>query len=115
MDIDKINDTLRKELWMDFEICSFGIDEVELCGYLDESEDDKIIIKFEQVFMVSSLMSFTYEGKGDFLFIAENDMAYNINSKYRITSGYNIYMIANTNVNCEMYIVARNVKMEYCK
>ena len=107
--IDIINSYLKQELWMDFELSGTGIREVRLHGFIDEAEDDNIIIKFSEVFMVSALTSFNYEGSGDFITVAEGETARRINIKYGVTKGHNIYFLSNTNVEGDMFIIAKDV------
>lgn len=114
MVIDMINSYLSGELWMDFELAGTGIGEVRLHGYIDEADDDKIIIKFSQVFMISALTSFTYEGQGNFITVAEGEDARRINIKYGVTKGNNIFVLSNTNVEGEMFIIAKDVEAIFC-
>lgn len=44
MEIDKIklvNDYLKEQLWMDFELCYINCGKIEMFGFLDEAGDDR--------------------------------------------------------------------------
>ncbi len=114
MNIDMINSYLNNILWLDFELSGTGINEVRLHGFIDEAEEDKIIIKFNWVFMISALTSFTYEGSGDFITVAEGETARSINIKYGVTQGNNIYFLSNTNVEGAMFIIAKDIEVIFC-
>ena len=55
MNIDMINYYLNNNQWMNFKLSGMGINEVRLHGFIDEFEEDKIIIKFNWFFMISAL------------------------------------------------------------
>ncbi len=114
MDTDIINSYLKKELWMDFEMAGSGIGEVRLHGYTDIAEEDKIIIKFKQVFMISAVTTFSYEGHGDFITVAQGETARNINMKFGVTKGHNVYILSNTDVGEDMFIIAKDVEAVFC-
>lgn len=111
-EIDKVNDFLKDQLWMDFEMCNINRGKLELHGFLDEAEDDKIIIIFEQPHMVSCNFFFTYEGKGNFLSIVEGKEAFQINKMYGVTQGNNVFKITNINVETDMIIIAKKVEVQ---
>ncbi|MBD5463889.1 MAG: hypothetical protein HDR24_12690 [Lachnospiraceae bacterium] len=111
-EIDKVNDFLKDQLWMDFEMCNINRGKLELHGFLDEAEDDKIIIIFEQPYMVSCNFFFTYEGKGNFLSIVEGKEAFQINKMYGVTQGNNVFKITNINVETDMIIIAKKVEVQ---
>lgn len=111
-ELNKINEYLAEQLWMDFEICNMDRGKLELHGFLDEGNDDKIIIVFEQPHMVSCNFFFTYEGNGNFISITENEEEFQINKKYGVTQGNLVYKITNTNIEADMFIVARGIKFQ---
>ncbi len=110
--IDKINEYLEKQLWMDFEMYSMNRGAVEIVGFLDEAGSDKIKIKFEQPYMILCSFSFSYSGEGQFISIVEGKDAYEINKEYKVTVGNIIFKISNTNIEKEIYIIAKDIKME---
>ena len=54
-EVDKVNAFLKEQLWMDFEMCNTNRGKLELHGFLDEADDDKVKIVFEQPHMVKKL------------------------------------------------------------
>lgn len=67
MQIDKINlvnDYLKEQLWMDFELCNMNCEAVEL------------------------------------------------NKKYKVTNGNQIFKICDTNIKNDMYIIAKDIEVQ---
>jgi len=114
-EIDKVNEFLKEQLWMDFEMCNINRGKLELHGFIDEVADDKIKIVFEQPHMVSCNFFFTYEGNGKFLSIVDGKDAFQINKKYGVTQGHTVFKITNTNIEAEMLIVAKSVEVQIKK
>ena len=114
-ELDKINEFLKAQLWMDFEMCNIHRGKIELHGFLDEADDDKLIIIFEQPHMVACNFFFTYEGKGNFLSVVEGSEAFEINKKYGVTQGNIVFKIINTNVEAEMIIIAKKIDAQIIK
>ncbi len=111
-EINRVNKYLKEQLWMDFEMCNIGRGGLELYGFLDESGMDKIKIVFEQPYMVSCNFYFTYEGnKKDFLSVVDGEEAVQINKKYSVTQGNIIFKVSNTNIETDMIIIARGIKV----
>lgn len=52
--IKVINDYLKEQLWMDFEICNMNGGKLEMFGFLDEAGEEKIRITFDRPYMVIS-------------------------------------------------------------
>lgn len=114
-EVNTVNDFLKAQLWMDFEMCNINRGRLELHGFLDEAEDDRVKIIFEQPHMVSCNLFFTYEGKGDFLSIVSGEEALHINKRYGVTQGNIIFKISNTDVEAEMIIIAKKVEVQIIK
>lgn len=108
--IDSINKYLRNELWMDFEMYCLNGGFLELVGFIDEAGEDLIKITFESPFTIISNLSFTYEGEKDFISVLTGEKAYEINMKYNVTKGNEIFKLSNTNVDGDMYIIAKDIK-----
>lgn len=112
-EINRINQYLREQLWMDFEMCNMNGGELELYGYLDEAGETKIKIIFELPYMVSCNFFFTYEGgRKDFISIVDGEEEYQMNKKYGITQGNSIFKITNVNAETDMFIAAQGIKAE---
>lgn len=82
MDIEKINlinDYLKEQLWMDFELCNMNCGKIEMFGFLDEGGEEKIKIVFDRPYMMLSTFCFTYEGNSDFISLVTGDEAVEIN------------------------------------
>lgn len=110
--IDKINSYLKEQPWMDFEMFNMNRGKLELCGFLDEADDDKVKIIFEQPYMVSCNFFFTYEGNNDFISVVDGEEAFKINKNYGITQGNTIFKIFNTDVTVDMFIAAKGIKLK---
>lgn len=115
MEIDKINlinDYLKKQLWMDFELCNMNCGKIEMFGFLDEGGKDKIKIVFDRPYMMLSTFYFTYEGNSDFISLVTGEEAVELNKKYNVTQGNQIFKICDTNVNNYMYIIAKDIEVQ---
>ena len=112
MNLDKINNYLRENLWMDFEVVKIGMNALELHGYADEACDDEIIIRFKSVHMVSLVTHFSYLGEKNFISLITGDKARTININYDVPVGNNIFSLSNTNIASDMIIVATDIEME---
>jgi len=115
-EIQKINNYLKTQGWMDFEVCQIGIGEIRLHGFIDGFTDDKIVIRFKQCNMISCRLWFNYDpGEGDFLSIAQGEEAYQINGKYDILQGNTVFKISNVGmgfIGTPMYIAAERLEVE---
>ena len=106
MDLRMINDFMMQFLWMDFELVRINPQTVELHGFIDEAYEDKIIITFSSVHMAD------YEGNGNFISIANDHQSRSINYAYDVTVGNTVFVLSNTNIQGDMFIVAKKVEME---
>lgn len=114
MDIDKItiiNDYLKEQLWMDFEIGHMNCGKIEMFGFLDEGGEDKIKIVFDRPYMMLSTFRFTYEGNSDFISLVKGDEAVELNKKYSVIQGNQIFKISDTDINNDMYIIAEGIEV----
>lgn len=111
-EINKINQYLKGQLWMDFEMCHMDRLKLILYGFLDESGKDKIRIIFEEPYMVSSNFFFTYEGVHDFISIIEGEEAVQINKKYGVTIGNVIFKLSNINTEMYMIVIAKGISVQ---
>lgn len=111
-EILKINTYLKKQLWMDFEIYKSNAGEMILSGFLDEMESDKLKIIFHRPYMIICTMCFTFEGGNRFVDLLEGEKAREINKKYGVTQGNNIFKIINTNINSDMYVIAEGIEVK---
>ena len=94
---------------MDFELTNGGTDKVVFHGYLDEAEEDKIRIIFSDVEAILYKTCFTFDGEQDFLKELDGEKARTVNLNYSILQGMKIFQILNTDIEGEMYIIAKNV------
>lgn len=113
--IEKINEYLKEQLWMDFEMCNMNRGKLELHGFLDEGDDDNIKITFEQPYLVNCNFFFTYEGKESFISMVDGEDAFQINKRYGVTQGNFIYKFTNTNIAADMFIVAKGIEFQIMK
>jgi len=112
--INKINNYLKKNLWMDFEICIMDGWEIVLSGKLDELDDELIEISFLQPFMVSCLMSFSYED-GEFISLIQGMDAVKMNKNYNVEKGNHIFKLSIDNNESEFFVIAKEIKVNICE
>lgn len=109
--VELINDYLEKFQWMDFELCKMNGGTIELSGYLDEAEEEKIRIIFNSPYMVISPLFFTYEGNKKFISIVSGKQAYEINKKYRVIKDNKIFKLSGIDIEEAIYIIAKNIEV----
>lgn len=109
--INKINDIIRKNDWMEFELSNGGMNKLLLHGFLDEADDDVICIEFKDVDFIQCKTHFTYDGGGDCIEIISDDEAYRLNVGYSILTGNKIFKINATDIETPMYIIAKEVNI----
>jgi hypothetical protein len=80
-----------------------------LHGFIDEAGEDKIQIVFSDVDAILCKTCFTFDGEKDFLKELDGEKARTVNLNYSILQGMKIFQILNTDIEGEMYIVAKNV------
>ena len=110
-EIKYINNFMKSQLWMDFEMCNMGRAKLELYGFLDEAEEEKILIEFKLPYMVDGVFAFSYEGEGDFISVVEGNEAYDLNAKYGVTKGNTIFKISNISICKDILIAAQNLNV----
>lgn len=110
--IKVINDYLKEQLWMDFEICNMNGGKLEMFGFLDEAGEEKIRITFDRPYMVISTFFFTYEGNGDFISLVTGNDAVELNKKYGVTQENQIFKLSDTNINSNMYVIAKAIEVQ---
>ena len=110
--INLINNYLKEQLWMDFELCNMTCSKIEMYGFLDESGEDKIKIVFDSPYMMLSTFCFTYEGNSDFISLVTGSEAIELNKRYSVIQGNLIFKISDTNINDDMYIIAKGIEVQ---
>ena len=109
-EVKKINNYLKTKLWMDFELDNIDPGMVVLFGYLDELGETKIEIRFKEPHMISCNLLLEYQGeKKDFIELVEGEEAGQINRKYGLIIGNNIFRITGTDVEEDMFIVSKEI------
>lgn len=110
--IDMINRYLKEQLWMEFQLGSASCSKLELCGFLDEAEEDKIKISFSRPCAIICSLEFLYEGNGDFLSLVTGNEAFELNKMFNVTAGNKIYKLSATNIKHDMYVIAKEINFE---
>ncbi len=110
--IEIINKYLSQYLWMDFELCRLDGGEFILFGYLDEMENDKIKIIFKEPYMISCVLFFSYEGKGNFITLVEGDEFVRLNTMYKVTKDNFIFKIKAEGIDKNMIVIAKEIDCE---
>lgn len=108
--IKKINDCLKENLWMDFEMCKMNEGNIVLSGMLDELDDEIIEISFIQPFMCSCTLCFTYD-EGEFISLVQGERAIEINKKYKVEQGNYIFGISIDGCN-DYFIIAKEIQVK---
>ena len=73
---------------------------------------EKIKITFDRTYMVISTFCFTYEGNGDFWSLVTENEAVGLNKKYGVTQGNQIFRLSCTNIDSNMYIIAKAIEAQ---
>lgn len=107
-----INDYLKTELWMDFEMCSRNGDAIELQGFLDEAGENKIKIIFKRPYMMMCALDFTYDCNIDFISIATGKEASELKKRYNVSEENIIFKLCDTNKISDMYIIAEDIEVQ---
>lgn len=107
-----INNYLKSQLWMDFELYNIDGLDIVLVGRLDENGSDKIKIIFKRPYAVICTILFTYEGNGDFISLVTGAEAKELNKKYGVLQEKEIFKISDTDINSDMYIIAEEIEVE---
>ncbi len=108
--VNKINDYLKNNFWMDFEICRMNEGQVILSGKLDELDEELIEISFLRPFMVSCLTHFSYDN-GEFISLIQGEEAININKDYKVEQGNHIFRLSINNDEKKFFIIAREISV----
>ncbi|MGC6767120.1 hypothetical protein [Enterococcus sp. LJL51] len=90
----KINNYLKKCLWMDFEFAHMDGGKLVVAGRIDTSYNDFAInIEFGTPFFVSSLLSWHLDDATPFIELIEGDALGQLNEKYHIEQGNYLFKI----------------------
>ena len=109
--INKINEFLKKELWMDFDLLKIDLNEVVLSGRVSELGEEVIKISFIEPFMVSCSMYFTYK-EGDSISLLQGDEEIALNKKYHVETGNHIFQLVVNDNEDTFFIMARGIQVE---
>ena len=108
--IKRINDCLKENLWMDFEICRMNEGQIILSGKLDELDEELMEISFTQPFMVSCLTHFSYED-GEFISLIQGEEAIEMNKNYKVEQGNHIFRLLIEDNEKDFFIIAREISV----
>ena len=111
-EIEKINNYLKKCLWMDFELSYSSGKEVTISGSIDMSQNNYAVdVCFEEPFYISSLFFWHTDTQNIFIeLITGSEELYKINTKYNIEEGNYIFKIYPENYDSFIYIIAKKIK-----
>lgn len=112
IEIDKINNYLKKCLWMDFELSYSSGKEVIISGSIDMSQNNYAIdVFFEEPFHISSLFFWHTDTQKIFIeLITSSEELYSMNTKYSIEEGNYIFKIYPEDYESFIYIIAKKIK-----
>jgi len=116
--VDELNELIGKLPWCDFDYLGMSGKNLEIAGGLDlfypnpDSYDIRII--FEDIFYISSLMSWNTDTSKKFLKILDGDEFNIMNKKYQVEQGNYIFVFSSIENHIEdlYYIIARNIRYE---
>ncbi|WP_236671985.1 hypothetical protein [Enterococcus sp. BWB1-3] len=93
-EILKINDYLKKCLWMDFEFARMDGGNIEIAGRIDTSYYDfAISIEFEMPFYISSLLNWHLDDSKIFIELLEGNEMWDIINRYHVEKGNYIFRV----------------------
>lgn len=91
--LEKFNQYLKEQLWMDFEIIEFSKGELRIIGSIDISDKPNIELVFKDVFFVSSPFNWKTDTSKKVAMLLSGEEAKKINLKYQVEQGYHIIKI----------------------
>ena len=90
--VSEINDHIRKQLWMDFEVVQYSKNKLIIFGSIDPSSSiHNIEIWFEDVFFISLPLEWKTDTSNGVLELLEGENAYLINRQFQVEQGYHIF------------------------
>ena len=113
-EILKINNYLKKCLWMDFEFASMDGGDIVVAGRIDTSYDEFAInIEFGTPFYISSLLSWHLDDSKPFIELVAEDEKQKIDDKYQVEQGNYIFKINAENFEIAPIVIAsKSLKAE---
>lgn len=114
IEILKINNYLKKCLWMDFEFAKMDGGNITVAGRIDTSYDEFAInIEFGNPFYISSVLSWHLDDSKPFIEVIDEDEKQKIYDKYQVEQGYYVFRInAEDFTNSPIIIVSKTIKCE---
>lgn len=111
-EIIKINNYMKRCLWMDFEICQMSFIQIEIAGRLDTSINKYAIsIEFIQPYFVSGLLCWEADNSKEFIELASQSEFAEISKKYQIGKEYYLFKISMEDYeSAAVYVAASGIK-----
>lgn len=91
--LEQLNDYLKEQLWMDFEIIEYSKTELKIIGSIDISNKPNIELIFKDVFFVSTPFNWKTDTRKKVGMLLSGEEAKKINLKYQVEQGYHIIKI----------------------
>lgn len=104
----KIDSEIRRHKWFDFQVISFDGVKLVVAGSMDFTYYHKLEIIFEGIFFVSGFFEgWTSNTKQSTFLLPENEKE--LNEKYEIEQGYQVFIFRTENYNNDVVIAAKNL------
>lgn len=88
--IDEINEYLKKQLWMDFEVIEYSKYILRIIGSLDISIMPNIEIIMKDIFFASTVFNWETDTSQQVLALVEGSEARKLNMKFCVEQGYHL-------------------------
>ena len=113
-EILKVNNYLKKCLWMDFEFASVDGGDIVVAGRIDTSYDEFVInIDFGKTYYLSSLLYWNLNNSKPFIELAAGKEMWEIIDKYQVEGGNYIFKINAEDFDTAPIIIAsKGLKVE---
>lgn len=113
-EILKINNYLKKCLWMDFEFAKMDGGDIVVAVRIDTSYDEfSINIEFGEPFYISSLLSWHLDDSKPFIELVDGDEKQIIDDKYQVEQGNYVFKInAEDFETAPIIIASKSIKCE---
>lgn len=109
--IKNINEKINQFVFFEFSIYTYENNNLVVVGSEDLCYFHQVEIKFENVHTIILNSSFKIDTKKPFLFLIEDDEAFELNKKYRAVTGNNVFKFINEDLEV-FYVIAENISIE---
>src|SRR5882724_11984100 len=105
----EIDGVIRQNLWFDFYILKYDGNNLTLAGSTDLTYYHTLEIIFEEVFFVSSFQGWRSDTNKVVIEIPSEELARELNLKYEIKQGYQVFIIHPEDYKNDIFIAAKRI------